>query len=230
MVAYQRRLAFSFLLIALALLMLASDAAGVGTNTIGPGFTPTAYMHLPVMVNGAAPTPTAIPPDDLEIEQFVAYRLNELRSAEGLPGLTLVSELTQAARKHARDMADANFTGHTGSDGSNGGERMREAGYYWNRWAEIIGWGFGGNSERMIEWWMNSDIHRSMILSSTFEDFGVGYARNANSDWGHYWTVNFGKRDTLAVSSLDNLSRCTGIAQGHSGGSSVIFFTLEPCQ
>jgi hypothetical protein len=107
---------------------------------------------------------------------------------------------------------------------------MQDAGYSWTWWAEIIGWGFGGDAERMIDWWMNSDIHRSMILSSTAEDFGVGYARNASSDWEHYWTVNFGKRGELALSSPDDVARCSDIAPGNLGGSSVDFSSVEPCR
>ena len=236
MASIRRRLIISLPIIATVLLLLASVAAGVGSSTITTiGLTPSPYAHLPFVAIPPPPTPTCpcttlIPPDDLEIEQFIATRFNELRVAAGLPALTLVPELTQAARRHVRDMADANFTGHTGSDDSNVGQRMQEAGYYWSWRAEIIGWGFGGAPERMIDWWMNSEIHRSMILSAKAQDFGVGYARNADSDWGHYWTVDFGKRDSVALLSPDGLSICTGIAQGRSGGSSVSFASLEPCQ
>ena len=230
MAAYERRLGITLSVSAAVFLLLVSVVAGVGTSTIlSPVLTPTAYAHLPVVAKGPPPAPTPIPPDGIEIERFIAQRLNELRSAEGLPPLTLVSELTQAARRHSTDMADANLTGHTGSDGSNGGQRMQEAGYHWIWWGEIIGWGFGGEPERMIDWWMNSDIHWSMIHSSSFRDFGVGYAINPDSDWGHYWTVNFGKRDTLDLPP-DSFSRCTGTSQGDSGGSSIFIFGFEPCQ
>ena len=147
-----------------------------------------------------------------------------------IPALSLVPELTQAARRHSRDMADNNFTSHTGSDGSNGGQRMEEAGYDWTAWGEIIGWGFGADTSSMVNWWMNSPPHRSIILSSSFEDFGVGYARNSTSDWGHYWTVNFGKRATFGNTSSQDLYVCTFITQGQSGGSSLKIYSSEPCQ
>ena len=72
------------------------------------------------------PTGTLIPPDDLANEQAIAALINQQRNAIGLPSLSLVSELTQAARRHSRDMADRNFTSHTGSDGSTGGQRMQD--------------------------------------------------------------------------------------------------------
>ncbi len=95
-------------------------------------------------------------------------------------------------------MADNNFTSHTGSDGSNGGQRMSEACYDWSNWAEIIGWGFGGDTTAMIDWWMNSPTHHDIILAAKYADFGAGYAYNAGSDYQHYWTVNFGVRRALA--------------------------------
>jgi len=127
-------------------------------------------------------------------------------------------------------MADNGFTGHTGSDGSYGGQRMEEARYDWTTWGEIIGWGFGGDTSSMVNWWMDSPVHRSIILSSSFEDFGAGYARDPTSDWGHYWTVNFGKRAADGTASSQQLHVCTLTTQGQSGGSSLIIYSLEPCR
>jgi uncharacterized protein YkwD len=181
--------------LAMVFLSLAYAVTSAGTTSLLPlDFTPTAYAYLPLVVKQPTPTATLVPPDDIEVEQSIANQLNQQRYAHGLPSLKTVSELTQAARRHSRDMADNHFTGHTGSDGSDGGQRMEEAGYDWTIWGEIIGWGFAGDADSIVNWWMNSPVHRSIILSSSFEDFGVGYARDPTSDWGHYWTVNFGKR------------------------------------
>jgi uncharacterized protein YkwD len=159
--------------------------------------TPTAYVYLPLAARQlppeSPPEPT-IPPDDLANEQSIADLINQQRKANGLAALTLVPELTQAARRHSRDMADHDFLSHTGSDGSSPGERVQEAGYDWVTVGEIIGCGFGGDPQEMVDWWMNSPSHRAIILSSSLEEFGVGYAINTNSSFGHYWTVDFGKR------------------------------------
>lgn len=37
--------------------------------------------------------------------------------------------------------------------------------------------------------WMNSDGHRKNILSSSFTEIGVGYAKGGA--YGHYWTQMF---------------------------------------
>ena len=60
--------------------------------------TPTAYSYLPFVVANPTPSVTPIPPEDLEIEMAVADGINAERAAQGLEALTLVSELTQAAR------------------------------------------------------------------------------------------------------------------------------------
>jgi uncharacterized protein YkwD len=202
-----------------------ADAATVDTETMAPVsiYLPHVVRH-PVDPGGS----TLIPPYDPEMEQSIADMLNQQRSDNGLSSLALVSELTQAARRHALDMAENDFTGHTGSDGSSAGERMQDAGYDWMFWGEIIGWGFGGSAESMVDWWMNSPTHRSIILSTRFEDFGVGYVYLAGSDWGHYWTVVFGTR-ALDHAWLADLSSCTSLSRTASGGSSLMFYGPAHC-
>lgn len=183
------------------LLSLARAATANGSAMLLPlDFTPTAHAYLPLVISQPTPTPsptptaTLIPPDDIGNEQSILQQINGHRHDAGLPPLNLVSELTQAARRHSQDMAENGFTSHTGSDGSDPGQRIEEAGYDWTAWGEIIGWGFGGDPESVVNGWMNSPLHRSIILSASYEDLGVGYARDPTSEWGHYWTVDFGKR------------------------------------
>jgi len=199
-------------------LFLVSTLLGAGRSSFALQLTLTPNAYLPLVANRPAltATPTATP-------------VNQNRSANGLPPFTLVSELTQAARRHSRDMADTNFTGHTGSDGSNGGQRMQEAGYEWSRWAETIGWGFSGNPSSMVNWWMNSPIHRGIILSDSLEDLGVGYARNSDSDYGHYWTVNYGIRAGMAQNWPGPAFTCVHVTAGASAGS-VLLHGPEPCR
>jgi len=210
----------------LSLIISASSLAQADTSDS----TATVTLHLPLVVRHPidAPGSTLIPPYDPAIEQSIAYQLNQHRSGNGLASLTLASELTQAARRHALDMAENDFTGHTGSDGSSAGERMQDAGYDWVVWGEIIGWGFGGSAESMVNWWMNSPTHRTIILSSQFEDFGVGYMYRADSDWGHYWTVVFGTRALDRV-RLVELSSCTSVSRTESGGSSLMLYGSVLC-
>jgi len=187
---------FIVLLFGLVIVLLLSVFAIVGLGEEPPGsqdFVPTAYVYLPLAVTQPTPTPDpSIPPDDLANEQAIADLINQQRRAHGLPALALVPELTQAARRHSRDMADHNFVSHTGSDGSSYIDRVREAGYDGVAGGEIIGAGFGGDPQAMVSCWMNSPGHRSLILSPDAEEMGVGYTVNHNSAYGHYWTVDFG--------------------------------------
>jgi uncharacterized protein YkwD len=226
----------------LVLLLLMGWVSG-GTSLSPLDLTPTAYSHLPLAIAHPTPTatanqptptattlaPPAIPPEDLEIERQVVDGLNAERAAQGLETLALVSELTQAARRHSRDMAENELTSHTGSDGSTPCQRMSEAGYDWIACAEIIGWGTVPNVEGMIDWWMNSPPHRGAILGD-FEDLGVGYAKNLDATWKHYWSVSFGTRASRGAAGPETLYECTFTMQGPQGGSYLYIYSTHPCR
>jgi uncharacterized protein YkwD len=226
---HERRAIVPLLILSIVLPLLFTTLAGASDAALFPrDFTPTVYVHLPFVVR--PPDPSLIPPDDLSNEQAIADLINGQRGAHGLAALPQVPELVQASRRHSRDMADNNFTGHTGSDGSNAGQRMQEAGYEWAACGEIIGWGFGGDPARMVDWWMNSPTHRAIILSGSYQHFGVGYAVNHSSDWGHYWTVDFGIPATAARAASPAPYVCTFTVGGPDGGSSIVLHSSQPCQ
>lgn len=125
-------------------------------------------------------------------EAQVVEAINVVRQEHGLHPLTPDECLSTAAQGHANDMARNPGMVHTGSDGSLGGDRMRRAGYDWRQWGEVVGWGFDGNASEMMRWWLNSPDHRDQLLDPDVSDIGVGYVNAPGSEWGHYWTVNFG--------------------------------------
>jgi uncharacterized protein YkwD len=154
--------------------------------------------------------------------QAIADLINTTRANHGLPPYRIDMRLNQSARRHNLDMAYNRFTDHIGSDGSTPGQRMNEAGYNWQFAGEIIGWGFSGSHQTMFDWWMNSPIHRQMILSPTYEDFGLSYVFVPGSDWGHYWTVNMAKPPAANASQSGPLTDCVTDLEisGGGGGSS----------
>jgi uncharacterized protein YkwD len=209
-------------------------------SRISPSFglepAATVAVYLPISLQGpptptATPTPSAtpIPSDNAANEQQIISLINQQRNANGLAAYVVVYELTQSSRKHSHDMADNNFTSHTGSDGSAPGDRMRAFGYNWIDAGENTGWGFNGDPQTMVNWWMNSPVHRAAILSTVYNDVGAGYALNYSSDWDHYWTVNFGRRAASARPSPATLFTCTFLAPGQLGGGSVFIYTPESC-
>jgi uncharacterized protein YkwD len=143
----------------------------------------------------ASPAPQGdLPPSDLTKEESLVELINQHRSANGLPPLGVATELTAAARRHSQDMAVHNITVHAGSDGSNGGQRIYDAGYDWSTWDEMIGWGFA-DAAGVIDWWANDDVHGPMLLATDVTEIGVGYVWDPNSEWIHYWTVDFASRN-----------------------------------
>jgi len=129
--------------------------------------------------------------DEALLEWEVIIAINEERATEGVSPLVQNSLLTNAARGHSADMANNNFFSHTGSDGSNAGDRIIRTGYDWITYGENIAAGYGTAGE-VVNGWMNSPGHRANILNPDFREIGVGYAYNASSIYGTYWTADFG--------------------------------------
>lgn len=141
-----------------------------------------------------APTTEAHVPGG-EMQQQLFDRLNAIRIEYGLPPFRYNSALEAAAQRHTNDMQQNSRRSHRGTDGSMYYDRVLDAGYTpaerWGATNETIGWGNG--LERQINWWMNSPVHRSIILSSAYVEIGVGYAGNPAQRWGHWWTVDFAR-------------------------------------
>jgi uncharacterized protein YkwD len=109
------------------------------------------------------------------------------------PPLTLASELNDAARAHARDLARHNTLSHTGSDGSSPAERATRAGYAWRTVGENVASG-PTTAESVMEGWLASPGHCENLMSPKFTEMGIGYVVDAKSDSGVYWSQVFGAR------------------------------------
>lgn len=137
-----------------------------------------------------APTPD-VPSGDMQRQLF--EHINTIRAEHGLPAYQYSLKLESAAQTHVVDMQSHGLRSHRGSDGSMYYERLATAGYTtaepWGAANETIGW--GNNLDRQINWWMNSGVHRSIILSSHYTEIGIGYIGDPTARWGHWWTVNY---------------------------------------
>ncbi|HET7144295.1 MAG TPA: NBR1-Ig-like domain-containing protein [Anaerolineales bacterium] len=120
--------------------------------------------------------------------QEIISLINQARAGVKLPALTINPQLMSAAQTHSADMACNNFLGHTGSDGSWIGDRIRASGYNTYSYAEIIAIGTPQNA---IDQWAADAPHWEFVLNPNGTEFGVGYAYYANSDFGGYITVDF---------------------------------------
>lgn len=96
----------------------------------------------------------------------------------------------EAAQIHSDDMANNNFFEHSGSDGSNTGDRLDRVGYNYRGWGENIAAG-QRDVATVMQGWLDSPGHCRNLMSARHQEFGLGYALNNNADYTHYWTQKF---------------------------------------
>ncbi|MFH8800755.1 CAP domain-containing protein [Streptomyces sp. NPDC017936] len=134
----------------------------------------------------AAPTASgSSAPASGAVAKVVAL-VNSERSKAGCSALTVNAKLTTAAQSHSADMASHKTMSHTGSDGSDPGQRITRAGYNWSTYGENVAYGYS-TPEQVMAGWMSSPGHKKNILNCGFKEIGVGLAQP-----GNYWTQDFG--------------------------------------
>jgi uncharacterized protein YkwD len=124
-----------------------------------------------------------------QVDQFsleVAKLTNQVRAQYGLSKLHFNCSLYSAAKAHTADMVRMRRIGHTGSDGSSIGHRVKRSGYQYSRVGENVAYGTS-TPQGVVRLWMNSAGHRQNILNPAFNEIGVGY-------WNGYWTQVLARR------------------------------------
>ena len=160
-------------------------ASEIPTVAPSPTTAPTATTQP-----SATPEPTANPFD--QRSQDIARLINEQRVSRGLTPLTLNLKLTAAAQRHSNDMANNNFFAANGSDGSTIDSRLRDAGYVGTRWIQHIAAGMASPEEAVTNL-ANTPSNFDNMIDPDLRELGVGYAENANSQFGRYWTIVYAK-------------------------------------
>jgi hypothetical protein len=125
----------------------------------------------------------------------MATAVNGLRRQHNLPLYQRHSTLDRLAQSQADRMAALQSVTHLGADNSSAAERVAAAGYP-ERATEII-YGGPGDHERAVHWWLNSSLHKSLILSDRYYEFGVGRAVGANDFT--YWAIVMGAGTSAAA-------------------------------
>jgi uncharacterized protein YkwD len=110
------------------------------------------------------------------------------------PPLTRSPLLDQAARAHAEDMARKSFLAHTGSDGSNPGERAARAGYDWHTIAENVASG-QTSADDIAATWLDSAGHCANLMDAKYSETGIGYALNPGDGRDIYWVQVYADPD-----------------------------------
>jgi uncharacterized protein YkwD len=195
---------FSLTLLLASLLMPASPAQAESTSPQSPP-SPVAAIsstfidasHLAAGGVSAASSGCGgeiVDAVNLVFEEKVIELVNQERVQRGLPPLKWSEALSNAARYHAKDMADDDYFSHNTYDRANGAlvegciwyERVRS--YYGDFMSlgENIARGFP-TPESVVDAWMASEGHRKNILNANYREIGVGW-------FDDHWVQDFGER------------------------------------
>lgn len=200
-----------------------------------PTFTPAPTMTpVPTVTPDGTTSCTPHPstnPTNADLEIILAGEINNQRSTNGsLAGYTINNNLVEAARRHAKDMgtfSDSQLINpHTGSDGTSASTRIQESCYGGSRRSEIVGWGFT-SIDAMMTWWMDSPIHRDVILSTSLQDFGPAYMNLSGTQYTHYWVVALGSDSGR---SAQPAYQCHYVSAEDDRGISAMIWQDTPCE
>jgi uncharacterized protein YkwD len=131
--------------------------------------------------------------------------INHERTERHLAKLRVNAKLVDSARSHSADMGEMQYFDHNSPSGETWSQRIVRHGYtregykVW-RAGENIAWGAGLYSSpvAIVDQWMNSSMHRAVILAKDFRDLGVGavschgYGGLDGAVW--FFTLDLGRR------------------------------------
>ncbi|RKD33462.1 SafA/ExsA family spore coat assembly protein [Thermohalobacter berrensis] len=122
------------------------------------------------------------------IEDKVIKLVNIERSKRGLQPLRKNWQLSRVARYKSQDMINKNYFSHYSPTYGSPFKMMEDFGLRFTAAGENIAMG-QRTPEEVMNAWMNSPGHRSNILSSSFDQIGVGVAKDKYGRY--YWTQMF---------------------------------------
>lgn len=135
---------------------------------------------------GDSDSPTAPVGTSVSEVEFTSFQLanSARRDNEVQPQLNLDERVKTVARAHSEAMRDRNFFGHDGPDGGIAA-RLRAAGIAFSAAGENLAklTSVPNPAGHAHSQFMDSTVHRGVILDSRFRLAGVGVARSGD----HYW-------------------------------------------
>jgi uncharacterized protein YkwD len=146
--------------------------------------------------------------------QFVTICVvNEKRAAAGAGPVTFDPKLYLAGYGHASDMVARQYFSHQSPDGLGPGDRIAAAHYgatgeQWEA-GEDLAWGSATMStpRAIVEGWMNSATHRTVMLDPSYKDIGIGIKLGAPLQTGltenATYAAEFGTRTAPAQDDAD---------------------------
>lgn len=142
-------------------------------------------------------------------ESDLLSQVNSFRAARGLSTLVVSDSLTLAAKWMATDMSVNNYFAHTSLDGRSPTQRMADAGYpAFSTWAgEDLAAGYS-SATQVLQGWINSPAHLAVLTNPAYRAIGIGRSYSSGSQFGWYWTADFGGvADRAALSSVSSFDQ-----------------------
>jgi hypothetical protein len=127
----------------------------------------------------------------------IVCAINRARKAHGLQGLRPVRTLRVAAGRHAYDMARHHYFAHVNLGGSGVLTRLHRAGWTGSAYGEALAWGCGrrASPRATVRAWLNSPVHRAILLSPLYRLAGIGIAdRSPGGCRGGTWVLDAGRQ------------------------------------
>ncbi len=136
-------------------------------------------------------------PESVECQAL--QKMNAFRRKHGKGPLTLSATLGAAAEHHSADMASRNYFDHNLRGGPTWDQNIRQHGYRAFPIGENIAAGMG-SAAGVVNAWKQSPEHRRGMLDGDYGAVGIGRAYDASSEYGYYWTADFGGPVDHAIS------------------------------
>jgi len=130
-------------------------------------------------------------PEFRSFENEVVRLVNIERARASLPPLTQNWEVSRVARFKSQDFINRNYFAHNSPTYGTPFQMLRSFGIQFSAAGENIARGQRTPAE-VVTSWMNSPGHRANILSTSFNQIGVGAARDARGTL--FWTQMFIRR------------------------------------
>ena len=131
-----------------------------------------------------------------KLRAAVLCLVNKQRRAHGVGALRANKRLAKAAGRHARDMRAHNYFDHQRPGGPDLTTRLARAGWSGHAWGENLAYECGpvATPRVTVRSWMHSPPHRSIMLSSTYRQAGVGVTDRAPCGVGAMWVLDVGRK------------------------------------
>lgn len=159
--------------------LLAANPQITNSTLIFPGQT----INIPSTTNVPS-----VSSDIRALETEVIRLVNIERAKAGRSALTENSKISNVARIKAKDFINNSYFSHNSPTYGTPFEMLRSFGITFTAAAENIASGQRSAAE-VMNTWMNSSGHRTNILNSTYNQIGVGVARD-NKD-NTFWVQMF---------------------------------------